>query len=102
MRATIIGIDCATKPEKCGLARAEADDGRLQILEARPGRRGESLAEQIATWITTDPPTQLALAAPLGWPAALGAALASTRPASPSPLRPTGSSTDIQMSMWSR
>ena len=75
MRATIIGIDCATRPEKVGLARGAVDDDRLRILEATTGSRGRLVAEQVARWITKTPPTLLALDAPLGWPKDLGIAL---------------------------
>ncbi len=61
------------------------------------GSRGQPVAAQIAHWITTDPPTLLALDAPLGWPAEFGPALARHQagaPLVPQPAQLFHSSTD--------
>ena len=74
MTTTIIGIDCATKPSKIGLALAHYDGRRAHLLECRPG--GTDARPAITEWIqSAGGPALLALDAPLGWPSALGAAL---------------------------
>lgn len=73
---TIIGIDCATEPKKVGLAKARLYQGRLTIDAAQTGTGDKELAQLILEWIPDRQPTLLALDAPLGWPDALGAALA--------------------------
>jgi predicted RNase H-like nuclease len=72
---TLIGVDCAVDEKKVGLARARWDGKRTHLWQVAVGGRGESIAETIAGWITTDRPTLIALDAPLGWPAVLGETL---------------------------
>jgi len=79
----VIGIDCATKAAKTGLAQAAYKTGRANILDAcvddEPTRR-------IASWIrAAREPVLLALDAPLGWPRPLSIALARHRAGSPLP-----------------
>lgn len=71
---TIIGIDCATDPKRTGLARAAWDGHRARVDRIALGGP-DSLSEQLAAWIPAHGPALLALDAPLGWPAALGAEL---------------------------
>jgi len=73
---SVIGIDCATAPGKVGLARGEVNGSSLVILEARKVKKQESVKEVICSWILPSVPTLLAIDAPLGWPNALGMALA--------------------------
>ncbi|MGD9100894.1 MAG: DUF429 domain-containing protein [Anaerolineae bacterium] len=75
MKVTIVGIDCATKSSKVGLALASMDDSRPRVIKTTTGRGLESvgeLASFIASWIPEAGPTLLALDAPLGWPTRLG------------------------------
>ena len=74
MTVQILGIDCATKDEKVGLARATLTNGRLYISDARKSKRRESTPISILIeWIGDGSvPTLLALDAPLGWPMQMG------------------------------
>ena len=75
---TIIGIDCATRPEKTGLALGEIDDdGRLSMREVERGNRHRTPVIVLREWLNdrSDHSTLLALDAPLGWPAAMGTTL---------------------------
>ena len=72
---TLIGIDCATQPEKVGLARAAWDGQLLAGLQIHPGRRATDVAGVVAGWLPSEGACLLALDAPLGWPASFGAAL---------------------------
>ena len=70
---TIIGIDCATKANKMGLALADLSSGRLIIRQVMPGDQAEpSIPEMIGRWIQEGTKTLLALDAPLGWPSDMG------------------------------
>lgn len=76
----IIGIDCATEPEKIGIARAiHRQDAPVQIEWAGTVSKPSAgknwwraVVEKIAHWIRNaqnqDVPALLALDAPLGWP----------------------------------
>jgi predicted nuclease with RNAse H fold len=75
----IVGIDCAVSPRKTGLALAAWDAGTLRLLELTRGSRQRPPVAIVAEWVKTHAPVLLALDAPLGWPAALGAALAGHR-----------------------
>jgi hypothetical protein len=75
MRVTLIGIDCATDPSKVGLALGEFRDGKTRLMGAQLGGRDPSIVQTVAGWIRGREPVLLALDAPLGWPAPLGAAL---------------------------
>jgi hypothetical protein len=74
----LIGIDCATEDARIGLAHGSADGADLHVLDARQCSRDQPAMQTIGEWITTREHTQtlLAIDAPLGWPAALGEALA--------------------------
>ena len=75
---TIIGIDCATRPEKVGLARARWNPGgaSLEGLEFHRTPSNGNIAAAVKRWIAPSGLTLLALDAPLGWPAAFGQSLA--------------------------
>lgn len=75
-RGRIIGIDCATRPAKIGLALGRVEGATLFLEEARKVRSWEAVGRTIAGWIGSEGPTLLAVDAPLGWPAPLGPALA--------------------------
>jgi len=71
-RTTIIGVDCATQPEKTGLARAVWDGGAIVLQETACGSRQDLPAAIVARWLMGVDRALLALDAPLGWPLALG------------------------------
>jgi predicted RNase H-like nuclease len=74
---SIVGVDCATQEERMGLARAVLQaDGALRLERVTLGTAGESAAASVSQWIAGQPRFVIALAAPLGWPRALGEALA--------------------------
>ena len=74
--ATLIGIDCATDPRKVGLALAKCARGVTTLLDVRLGSPAALPEDVVAGWIAAHAgPVLLALDAPLGWPAPLGAAL---------------------------
>jgi len=80
---TILGVDCATKPHKVGLARAHVRDGDWYLTDTQVCSAAEPPVEVLARWIAQDPDCLLALDAPLGWPSALSAALPSHRAGQP-------------------
>lgn len=78
MITRIIGIDCATKPKKIGLAMGVYKNERPIIQDVVLGSKAEpSIQEMVCNWIfeAGDIPTLLAIDAPLGWPAGLRTAL---------------------------
>jgi len=74
----IIGVDCATLPEKTGLALAGPTEEGWRVLEAGNGRDLPQ-RETLAAWVAAAERPLLCLDAPLGWPQAMGASLASHR-----------------------
>jgi predicted RNase H-like nuclease len=76
MKITIIGVDCATVPNKVGLALGQSAGGEGRIDRVMRGSRTPSVAETIAGWAASSDCVLLALDAPLGWPTDLGASLA--------------------------
>jgi len=80
---TVVGVDCATVPANVGLARARLDDGRWRVLDALVASPARPPADVVADWLREDPHALLALDAPLGWPASLGAALVPHRAGGP-------------------
>ena len=76
MDTVVVGVDCATQATKTGLARALWDGQRLRLEEARAGSRDPSPAQTVAAWVGDAESALIALDAPLGWPCALGPALA--------------------------
>jgi predicted nuclease with RNAse H fold len=81
---TVVGVDCATSPERTGLAYGVVDGNNLlELKRATLGTAGESAAATIAGWIAGAENYVVAFDAPLGWPAALGVTLASHRAGTP-------------------
>lgn len=72
MTINLIGVDCATQPNKLGPARGIFGNGEARLEEVTIGSKDPSIAETIAGWIDLDFPTLIALDAPLGWPTRLG------------------------------
>lgn len=71
----IIGIDCATKQEKIGLAYGSVDNRKLIVTDVAVGSRDIPAVEIIQRWLQRGQPALLAFDAPLGWPTALGQGL---------------------------
>lgn len=78
---TVIGVDCASQDQKCGLALARVSSARVQILDLRV--REASIQEVLVEWLLEHEPRLIAIDAPLGWPRPLGRALASHRAGEP-------------------
>jgi len=74
---TVVGVDCATDPKKVGLSMGVWGPARHSISQAQRRASWPDIESQIAKWVSG--PTLLAIDAPLGWPAALGQALAPHR-----------------------
>ncbi len=79
----VIGIDCATVPANVGLARARHEDGGWRLIDAFVASPARPPAAVVAEWLREEPRALLALDAPLGWPAGLGAALVPHRSGDP-------------------
>ena len=76
-RVLIIGIDCATKDGKVGLALADYDAGGVCIKDARLGSVQHPVAATVERWLRERKgPALLAIDAPLGWPKPLSPSLA--------------------------
>jgi predicted RNase H-like nuclease len=85
---TIIGIDCATQPQKTGLALGTWDGTAVFLHTITLGQKNQSLAKTIASWLPANQPTLLAIDAPLGWPADMGHELATHHAGDPLPIPP--------------
>ena len=72
MSVSIIGIDCATRYQKVGLARGDFDHGVGRICELVLPKSDSNLVETICQWIQDRPCALIALDAPLGWPWRMG------------------------------
>ncbi|NIV36317.1 MAG: DUF429 domain-containing protein [Anaerolineae bacterium] len=68
MEVTIIGVDCATDPNRVGLALGRLAGEEAWIEEVTRGSKEQPVAETIAGWADGNDRTLLALDAPLGWP----------------------------------
>lgn len=70
----IIGIDCATQPDKVGLARGSIANGLLSIDSARKVAKNESVANLVSSWIKEKNHVKILITidSPLGWPIKLG------------------------------
>jgi predicted RNase H-like nuclease len=64
----IIGLDCATEPQKTGLAVAEFADGHARVTQVLIGSPRKSVARTVAQYLPKQGPALIALDAPLGWP----------------------------------
>jgi hypothetical protein len=80
---SIIGVDCATTPDRTGLARVRRSASGWQLTELHGGSRDLDRAGVVTTWLEEEPRSLLALDAPLGWPTALGSMLAQHRAGEP-------------------
>lgn len=75
MAVTIIGIDCATRPNKMGLALGHFDGNKAYIGKVAVGSGQTSVVETVAHWMGQRSSVLLAVDAPLGWPRGLVEAL---------------------------
>ena len=96
----VLGLDCAAQPERSGIALARVESSQIEWLDARQGRKGESIAKLCAGLLEhhgfprcgsslrdgCQPELIVALDAPLGWPAPLAHALSDHQAGEP--LRP--------------
>ena len=71
----LIGIDCATQPNKVGLALAQWDGAVVRIQDCRTGSAADPPAAIVSRWLQHSDTALLALDAPLGWPLALAQTL---------------------------
>jgi hypothetical protein len=78
---TVIGLDCAVDPRRRGVARAAWDGRHVTVDHLARGDRCDLTA--LVGAALAHGPVLLALDAPLGWPAALGPALADHRAGAP-------------------
>jgi len=83
----IVGIDCATKESKVGLSLGCSTVDGCEIMSPVVLPRGMLIAERVASWIDGKSRTLIALDSPLGWPQAMGTALADHRAGSRLPVR---------------
>lgn len=75
MAVTLIGIDCATKDDKVGIARGNFRDGLCEVDEVLVCGKQSPLERTVTQWIPKEGRVLFALDAPLGWPAPMGRAL---------------------------
>lgn len=68
----LLGIDCATTPEKTGLALGELHGNVVCILRCAIGTKKKEPADIAIEWLTGYEQALIALDAPLGWPRKLG------------------------------
>jgi len=85
---TIIGIDCATQPQKTGLALGTWDGTVVSLHTITLGQKNQPLAQTITSWLPENEPALLAIDAPLGWPADLGDQLATHQAGDPLSMPP--------------
>jgi predicted RNase H-like nuclease len=84
VKTVIIGIDVATVDAKIGLSMAEYEQGKATLLDATLCDKKKPASVTVAGWIEKKRTrTLLALDAPLGWPMAMGKALAEHRAGEP-------------------
>lgn len=73
----VIGIDCATEPKKRGIAFGKySDNNACKVTSYVIGLTDEEIAIRVQQILASQAKVLLALDAPLGWPLALGNALA--------------------------
>lgn len=75
----LLGIDCATKPNKTGLALGELRGGVAHVLQYTTGTKDRTPADIAVSWLNNQEEVLIALDAPLGWPRKLGISLSSHR-----------------------
>lgn len=71
----LVGVDCATVPERTGIAMGRLHEDRLTLTAVHAPDRALDVEGIIAAALAGGGPAILALDAPLGWPTALGDAL---------------------------
>jgi len=76
-RMVIIGIDCATKETKTGLALGTLERNHIVINDVTLGSSCKSSVDTILNWLSSKKIALLAFDAPLGWPESLGSELSS-------------------------
>jgi predicted RNase H-like nuclease len=86
MSIQLIGVDCATVSAKVGLAFGWLRDGRVILTDVFRCAKDQSVSDLILAAL--QPPTLLALDAPLGWPAPLGRSLIDHAAGQPLPAAP--------------
>jgi hypothetical protein len=74
----VVGIDCAVDAQKTAIAFADVQADRLVIRDAT-ACGGRDVAQLACEMASSEAPTLFAMDAPLGWPVALGDALAQHR-----------------------
>ena len=67
----VVGVDCATQPEKTGIAWADYTEGRLEGASGVSCRRGDDVSARVVETIGGRR-TLLCIDAPLGWPVPMG------------------------------
>jgi predicted nuclease with RNAse H fold len=72
----IVGIDCASKSEKTGIAIGKYVNNSLSILYVGMGNKKQSITAHILSKIDLTEQTLFAIDAPLGWTAPMGNLLA--------------------------
>lgn len=75
MHTCIIGIDCATDPQKRGVAIALWKNGFCSVSAVETGLSDRDIADKVVHLKKRSERLLLALDAPLGWPEALGKSL---------------------------
>ena len=83
---TIIGVDCATDDARVGLALGVAETGRCEVQFAGVCSSERQVADEITDWLAPSARVLIAFDAPLGWPLAMGRALAAHRAGDPLPV----------------
>lgn len=85
MNFSVVGIDCATKDNKVGIARADCLHGRWRLAEAKSCSSAEPALGVVARWCCENELRLrlIALDAPLGWPSKMGRELANHRAGNP-------------------
>lgn len=68
----VVGVDCATRSERTGIAVADLDEGILTIRECGVCEKGASPENHLYPALADKASVLLALDSPLGWPSALG------------------------------
>ena len=87
---TIVGVDCATVDARVGLAVASAEGDRCAVRFAGVCSTEQEVAGVVAGWLAGAARVLLAFDAPLGWPEAMGRALAAHRAGDPLPVAANG------------
>ena len=83
MPTTIIGIDCAVRAKRTGLALGVFKRRRVEVSEVRVGESHDSIVRVVANWIAETKNPLVALDAPLGWPSELARSLSSHQSGAP-------------------